>query len=494
MFQRLLSSLCLLCAASGSVAVVASEPVEPSSAPTSTTDVASGEKPAGQGIYVIPIQGQIAQPTLFIVRTGVKQAIESGAQYVVLDMDTPGGALDATLEIMQILNERFKGRTATYINDEAISAGALISAATERIYFAPSGVIGAAAPVNSTGEQIEETMRQKIQSYLLAKVRSITEEHRYRSEVISAMVDVDYELKIDDEVLKEKGKLLSLTAKEATREFGDPPAPLLAAGIVESREKLFELLAGSSDYYVREFEVTWSVKLAQWITKLSPLMLSLGGLLLFIEFKTPGFGAFGAAGIVLVVIVLFGHHVAGLSGHEAMLFFVLGAALVLVELFFFPGLIVPAVAGILLMLGSLLWGMADIWPGETFELTPGVFLQPAYNLGLALVLSMVFGLLLARFLPKSLFWDRLVLAANISGRAGEDRGLGSAETAGATLASAPVVGDTAVVVSDLHPSGRIEIGGRRFEASVEVGVVRAGESVRIVRRSSFGYVVEPVQR
>jgi len=464
-------------------------PVEATGAPASREVATGPEKPADAvtSIYLIPIHDQIAQPTLYIVRTGVKEAIAAGADFVVLDMNTPGGALDATLEIMQILNERFKGRTATYINDEAISAGALISAATEQIFFAPTGVIGAAAPVNATGEQIEETMRQKIQSYLLAKVRSITEGHPYRSEVISAMVDIDYELKIDGEIIKEKGKLLSLTAKEAMAEYGDPPTPLLAAGVKESREELFETLAGSSNYELREFQMSWSIKLAQWITKLSPLLLSLGGLLLFIEFKTPGFGIFGVTGIILVVIVLFGHHVAGLSGHESILVFVLGAALVLVEVFFFPGLILPAITGILLMLGSLLWGMADIWPGETFELTPDLFFRPAYNIALGLILAVVFALLLTRFLPRSVVWDRLVLSAEVSAEAG-----GRTASAAAGEAKSPVAGDIAVVVVDLHPGGRVEFGGRRFEAQVEVGEVRAGQRVRIVRRSSFGYVVEPV--
>ncbi|MGH8021237.1 MAG: NfeD family protein [Opitutaceae bacterium] len=453
-------------------------------------DLASGVGPdAGKPtIYVMPVHDQVGQPTLYIVRTGVKEAIEAGAEYVVLDMKTPGGALDVTLEIMRILNERFEGRTATYINDEAVSAGALIAAATDEIYFAPGGVIGAAAPVSATGEAIDETMRQKVQSYLLAKVRSITQGHPHRAEVISAMVDVDYELKIGDEVIKEKGKLLSLTAEEAMKEYGTPPAPLLAAGIVENREKLYEALAGSTEYEVREFEMTWSIKLAQWITTLSPLLLSLGGILLFIEFKTPGFGAFGIAGIILVVIVLFGHHVAGLSGHEAIIVFILGAALVMVEVLFFPGVLVPAVTGIVLMLGSLLWGMADIWPGEAFELTPGVFLRPAYNLALALILTVVFAVLLARFLPKSLFWNRLVLAAEIGGTSDGSQGAAAAPEAPAY----PKVGDIAVVTSDLRPGGRIEFGDRRFEAQIEVGEARAGERVRIVRRSSFGYIVERI--
>src|SRR4051812_14852293 len=81
-------------------------------------------------VVVIPIRDEIAAPTLFIVRRGLKEAIAQQADVVVLDMKTPGGALNVTLEIMAAL-EKFPGKTITYVNSEALSAGAFISAATE---------------------------------------------------------------------------------------------------------------------------------------------------------------------------------------------------------------------------------------------------------------------------------------------------------------------------------------------------------------------------
>lgn len=439
-------------------------------------------------IYVIPIRDQIAKPALYVVRKGVKEAVDKGADVVVLDMQTPGGELGVTLEIMGIL-DRFDGITATYVNTEALSAGAFISAATDRIYFAPQGVIGAAAPVSSTGEDIQKTMHQKIISYLRAKVRAITDEHPFRAEVISAMMDADYELKIGEEIIKPKGELLSLTANEAMKEYGDPPQPLLGAGIVDSLSDLYKTLAGPNDFEVREFAVTWSIKLAQWLTMMSPLLLGLGGMLLFAEFKTPGFGIFGISGIVLLLLVFFGHHLAGLSGQEPALVFILGVALVFIELLFFPGVLVFGIAGIVLMLGSLLWGMADIWPDEGFGITPDTFAQPVMNLGMGFALAILFAVLLARFLPKSVFWNRMVLASAVMGSATR----GTIEEEGASAGSAPVVGDIAVVVSDLHPGGRIEFNGRRFEARADVGEILAGQRVRIIRRADFVYEVEPVK-
>ena len=178
-------------------------------------------------VYRVPITEAISKPNLFILRRSIKQAIEQEVKVIVIDMDTPGGRLDITLDMMELL-DRFEGETITYVNKDAISAGAYISMATDSIYFAPKGVMGAAAVVSGSGQEIDESMKAKVNSYLLARMRSYTEEFPYRAELIRAMADLDYELKIDKKVLKESGELLSLTATEAVERYGDPARPLLA--------------------------------------------------------------------------------------------------------------------------------------------------------------------------------------------------------------------------------------------------------------------------
>ncbi|MBI2498428.1 MAG: hypothetical protein HYV75_11125, partial [Opitutae bacterium] len=304
-------------------------------------------------VYVIPVRDEINQPTLFILRRGLKEAIAQKADAVLLDMDTPGGALDVTFEIMEAL-DKFPGLTLTYVNKEAMSAGAFISAATAEIYFAPNGVIGAAAPVLSTGGDVDKTMKQKIVSYLRARMRASSEGKGYRGQVISAMIDEDYGLKIGDKVLKPKGELLSLTATEALEKYGDPPQALLGAGKAADVEALLQSRFGGDGYEVHKFKVTWSEELAQYLTALSPVLLGLGLLALFIEFKTPGFGVFGITGIVLLAVVFLSSYVAGFSGHEPLLVFAVGLLLVGLELFFFPGVVVVAVLGLTLYL-ELVW-------------------------------------------------------------------------------------------------------------------------------------------
>ncbi|MEO6245459.1 MAG: hypothetical protein ABIQ12_08480, partial [Opitutaceae bacterium] len=160
---------------------VARPAAETSSAPSPVS------KPI-ERVYVIPVQGEIASPVLYIIRRGLKEAIEQKADAVILDMKTPGGALGTTLEIMEAI-AKFPGVTITYVNNEAMSAGAFISATTQEIWFSPSGIIGAAAPVSSDGKDVEATMRQKVVSYLKARIRSSSEGYGYRGQVVSAMID-----------------------------------------------------------------------------------------------------------------------------------------------------------------------------------------------------------------------------------------------------------------------------------------------------------------
>jgi len=428
------------------------------------------------------VRDQIAEPILYVIRRGLKAAIEQKADLVVLDMKTPGGSLGATFEILEALG-KFEGDTATFVNDEAISAGSFISAMTDDIYFAPQGIIGAAAPVMSTGGEIDESMKQKIVSYLKARIRAISEGHTYRGQVISAMIDADYELKIGDEVLKEKGELLSLTATEAAKMYGDPAEPLLAAGIFDTIDDLLDDRFGVGGYVVETLVPTWSENFAAMLNSISPLLLGLGFLGLFIEFKTPGFGVFGVGGGLCLGLVFLGNYTAGLSGNEPMLFFLLGVVLVLVEVILFPGVVVAALSGILLMLGSLVWAMADLWPNEPISFSGDIFLQPIMNLGLGLVTAVVLGAFVLRFLPRGWFWDRMVLVA--AAGVVEDPGQQVGPSAGLSL-----VGRVGAAVTDLYPSGQVEIDSRYYDARVEVGTLDSGRRVRVVEQRAFGLVVE----
>ena len=485
----LLGLLAVMVSAAGAVAS-ASPTASPAGGGPPADPVASEQgKPAKMVVvYVMPVRDQIAQPVLYILRRGLKEAIERKADMVVLDMETPGGALDVTFEIMEALG-KFHGQTITFVDKEAVSAGAFISATTQEIWFAPDGVIGAAAPVSMTGQDIDETMKLKIVSYLKARVRAISEGRGYRGQVISAMIDKDYELKIGDVVIKPKGELLSLTASEAAKTYGDPPHPLLAAGMAKNVDDLLRQKFGAGGYEIVQLDVTWSEQLAVWLNTIAPVLMGLGVLCLFIEFKTPGFGFFGIAGIALLAVVFLGHYVAGFSGHEPMILFAVGLLLLAVEVFFFPGVAVMAVSGVALMLGSLVWAMADIWPNEpvTIRTSGDLFLMPLVNLSTGLALALVLIVLLARFLPKGWLWDRMVLQATLGSAA---QVAGTAPEGAAHTAS--LVGRQGVVITPLRPGGEVEIDGRRYQAQLELGSAAAGAPVVVIGRTDFGLKVEKI--
>src|SRR5277367_5091984 len=133
-------------------------------------------------VFVIPIRVEIAEPALYLLRRGLKEAVEEHADAVVLDINTPGGDIGVTMEMMDDL-KKFPGRTIAFVDSEAMSAGAFISAVCDEIWFVSSpteGIIGAAAPVQGTGQDIDATMKEKLVSYMKARMRAISQGKGHR--------------------------------------------------------------------------------------------------------------------------------------------------------------------------------------------------------------------------------------------------------------------------------------------------------------------------
>ena len=398
---------------------------------------------------------------------------------------------------MMELLDRFEGETITYVNKDSISAGAYIAMATDSIYFAPNGVMGAAAVVASTGQEIEESMKAKINSYLLARMRSYTEQYPYRAEVIRAMADLEYELKIDDKVLKESGELLSLTASEAVELYGDPPRPLLADGIAGSLEEMLEQRYGEGTTVLETFQISWSEEAAKYLDSIAPILLGLGLLLLFVEFKTPGFGIFGISGLVLVAIVFASNYLAGLAGFEAILFFLLGLVFIVVDIFLLPGTFVFLILGLLFIIGSLLWSLSDIWPapdgdgpgGVSFTVAVDSLWGALYQVVGAFAVALVGLWLIWRFLPKTPVYGRLV--HSMAGAMPDKVVTGGSTVTG--VEALPDVGSKGVVVSPLHPLGEVEIDGIRYEEQVRVGALDKGTAIVVTGYRHFNLLVEPAR-
>src|SRR6266498_3487146 len=197
-------------------------------------------------VFILPIRDDIMPPLVYLVRRGVKEAMQAKADLLVLDMETNGGRVDTTREIIGILNE-FKGETVTYVNKDAFSAGSFIAVAAKQIYMAPESVIGAAAPIialpgGGGAEKVSDTFERKMTSAVRALVRTSAEKNGHNVEVVEAMIDKTRELKIDGEILNEKGQILTLTNVQAEKNYGNPPKPLLSHGTFESLDALLKNL------------------------------------------------------------------------------------------------------------------------------------------------------------------------------------------------------------------------------------------------------------
>lgn len=443
--------------------------------------------------FQIPIRDQIGPPILDILRRGLKSAIEANADILVIDMDTPGGELGVTLEIMQEIIEsfdRFEGPIITYVNNEAISAGAYIAIATNEIAFAPFAQIGAAEAVSGGGGNIDSSMKRKVNSYLKAKIRSYTGKYRYRSRVMASMMDSNETLLIegspplaaDGSVIQKEGELVTLTAEEAIKEYGTPPQPLLGIGIYDSVEKLLDEKWGAGNYNLIKMEINWAERAGLWLNSVGPIIIGIGLLGLFIEFKTPGFGFFGIAGIIFVLIFFGSKYVSGLAGQEEVIIFLIGVSLVILELFLFPGLIVPAILGMLMIFGSILWAMVDVWPNTDLVWSIELFRQPIMDLFLAILIAFGLALILTRILPHTSMWNKLILAETVGS-------LGSTSISAMNKKQSVKNGSIGISVSELYPTGQIKIDGIRYDARSSLGKIEKSTKVEVTGSHDFELIV-----
>lgn len=447
---------------------------------TSLAEVKTGATSApGNGpVYVLPIDGPISKATVYTVRRGVKEALSGKASALVIRMDTPGGEVPAVEEIMDIL-ARFEpaDRTYTLVVKDAYSGGAFIAAATRQIYMQPGSVIGAATPVTMGQSGVNE-LPPKMVSAIAAKIRVAAERNGHDTAVFDAMVNKQVGLVKDGKELVVKGDILTLTDRQALESYGKPPRPLLSAGTVDSLEAMLAR-TGLAGREVRELNPTGWERISSWIVAISPLLISAALICGYIEFKTPGFGIFGITGILCALVFFFGHYVAGLSGHEFLLIFLLGVVLIAVELLFLPGTIIPGLLGAFLILLALLKSMVDRYPTDPFLPTMPQLQLPLTNLMMGLGFSLVAVIFLARILPRSPVARALVLD--------------SVNSSELTIPKvSPAVGTSGISTSYLRPVGMADFGNGPLEVATDGEFIEQGRSIRIIRVEGNRIIVEAV--
>jgi membrane-bound serine protease (ClpP class) len=292
----------------------------------------------------------------------------------------------------------------------------------------------------------------------------------------------DKEVKIGDRVIHPKGMVLTLSAQEATEKFNGKA--LLADGIAESIVDLMKK-AGLKGHSV-SLDPTGFEQLAFWITALAPLLL-LGGIIgAYLEFKIPGASLPGIISAICFALFFLGHYFAGLAGWEVVGLFVLGMALVIIEILFFAhSTIVFGVVGVFLMLASLLWAMIDRYPGETFFPTGRMLAMPLLNLFLAIAAAVIVIVLLARYLPRTSIYRRFALiTSNPPGPslAGVPREFATA------LALSP--GMQGLSLSILRPSGKARFADHVVDVVTQGEFVAPNTAITVVQTDGMRVVVK----
>lgn len=426
----------------------------------------------------VPLQGEISNSQLMFLRRAVKTAETGGASAIVFEMNTYGGRLDAAADIVEVLNHA-RIPTYTFINTNAGSAGALVALATQHIYMAPVSAIGAAAPVLPTGEDLPATAKEKTVQYWSALVKSSALKNGHNPDIAEAFLNKDKEVKIGNRVIHPKGAVLALNAQEATEKINGKP--VLAEGVAESVADLVKKAGLTGN--VGSIEPTGFEHIAFWITALAPLLLLIGMLGAYLEFKLPGVSWPGIIAAICFGLFFLGHYLAGLAGWEVVALFVLGIVLVLVEILLFGhSTIVLGVVGIFLILASLFWTMVDRYPGQNFLPSGKMLAIPLLNMFIAIIGAFIVIALLARYLPRTSFYRRFALIdSNPPGPS--LTGVSGAE--GAILQP----GKEGIAITVLRPSGKAKFADRVIDVVTEGEFIAENTPVTVIGLDGMRVVV-----
>ena len=418
-------------------------------------------------------------------RRMLRRAEDEKARAVLFDLDTPGGYAYETKEIMSEIT-RLKIPCYAFVNENALSAGALMSVATDGIYMSPEGTIGAAGIVSGSGAEIGDMMRKKLHSAFEAQIRSVAEKKGYDPELIRAMMIPEDRDRVFGAVVVRAGELLTLTASEATS-LRDGKT-LLAKAVVGSIEEIAEL-EGMEGVPIVRAEATAFENFAWWVSKWSFLLILVGMAAAYAELKAPGFGVGGAISLLAFGMFFFGNYMAGnLANYELVVLFFLGVILVAVELFLIPGTGVTGILGVLCMLGALLLGTVDKidwsdwkvgdFSGDLLDLLRG----PALTLGAGLLGGCILVLLLMRFLPDTPIFRALIAKQELAGGA-------SLDDEAAVAGSGKRVGWTGEALTDLRPSGKAVLSGEEFDVVADGAFISKGAKVRVLEQDGMRIVV-----
>ena len=403
--------------------------------------------------YRIRLDQDIDPSSQRLVTTGLEKAREAHADYVILDLDTYGGAVNAADSIRSAIL-RYEKPVVAFVNMQAASAGALISIACDSIYMKTGSSIGAATVVSQTGE----VMPDKYQSFMRGMMRATAEATGRDPKIAESMTDT--------------ANVLSLTPTEAI-------AVGFCEGICETEFEVAEEISGDNEFVIKNMEddMTWLDKLIQLL--LNPLlqsifmMMIIGGI--FVEIRTPGIGLPLVTAIVGALLYFAPAYIGHLAQSWEILLFVVGLLLIAVEIFVLPGFGICGISGIIAVITALAFSMVDNieffhWDG-TLNLRP--IIQPLGIVVLSAAAAIFGSVWIVRKLYDTRSFDRIALRQEMKSEEG---------FTGVVSGLEELVGQSVTVFTDMRPGGKvITSDGRIHEATLKFGgFVSKGETLRVV--------------
>ncbi|WP_249292174.1 NfeD family protein [Metabacillus flavus] len=415
----------------------------------------SAESSENEKVLIIPVKTEVDSVLAVFIERNIKRAEKEHVRQIVLDINTPGGSLQAALDISEQLRKT-KIPTASYINTRALSAGAYIALSTDSIYITEQSKIGAAAVIKGNGDDADK----KTQSFWLAELKETAESSGRDPVYALAMADASIDL---PKYNAGKGKLLTLTGKQALEVN-------YAEGEADSMNEVLAAL-NFSKANAETANMSFAEQAARFLTNpvIIPLLLTIAFLGLLLELYTPGFGIFGFLGLSALFLFFFGHLAAGLAGLGAVLFFITGMILLIAELFLPGGII--GLAGVAAIGYSMIISADNpVWMG--------------ISIGIAAAVCIIASILLTKVFGKKMkFFKKFILNDAVDTKSGYISNRSRVE----------LIGKTGICLTALRPAGTVEIDGERVDAVSEGTFTEKGKQVKVVKTEGIRVVVRELE-
>jgi membrane-bound serine protease (ClpP class) len=415
-------------------------------------------------VYVAEIEGMIDLGLAPYVKRVVEDAEKDSASAVIFKINTFGGRVDAATQIKDAIID-CKVKTIAFIDKRAISAGALISLSCDVVVMVPGASIGATTVVDQTGGKQSE----KAQSYMRAEMRATAERMGRRTDIAEGMVDETVVV----EGLVDSTKLITLTSEEALQ-YG------IADSIITDFSLLLEAFDLEDDELI-DLNSNWAEDFIRFLN--NPVMTSILMMValvgLFTEIKTPGWGLPGTAAVVALALFFGTGYILEIASVIEIVVFIIGVVLLLIEIFVIPGFGIFGAAGIILMIGSLFLGLISDFPLVDW----GMIQMATVQLAGSFILAIIVIYLLFKFLPKSKIWNNLVLKKNID----EQSGYTSDEKLKELLDK------NGKALTDLRPSGAAIIDDKRYDVITNGEYLVKGTKIIVVEEEGSKIIVEKLK-